>query len=493
MKLTKKFRISQVLSLSIALLFLMVFSISGTQAQGCSQPSNLNSNVLASGTVSVSWAAIPAAVSYVVQYRLGTSPVWLNGGTVTTPNQVLTGLATETVYSWRVRANCSTFSSTATFNSSGAVGGNTACSSPSNTIASVVTATTADLNWSSILGALYYTVQYRVINTLAWRSAGSVTGTQISVAGLTLGTEYEWRVKASCSVYSSVDKFTTLGGAGGGNSACSQPSNLDALPISNTVVSLAWSAIQEATSYTVEYRAGLAGTWINAGTTTGTMFNLSGLTANTAYQWRVKANCSAFSSEAVFTTTGSTTGGGGSTTCSSPSNTNLLSVAATSAVVQWEAQGGALNYTVQYRLELGGAYVTVGTFTDATATITGLTPLTKYQWRVKANCSPYGSDVQFETSAPVFALAQRQGTSQQANELKMSVFPNPATDDVVQIEAEPNSRLMIVDAAGQVVENIVTTNSVHTTNIAQFRNGLYLVRMQKADGSMQTTKFMVAH
>jgi Secretion system C-terminal sorting domain/Fibronectin type III domain len=465
----------------------------------CSQPSNLNANVLAGGTVSLTWSAAGGALNYVVQYRLGSTGTWTNGGTVTTTNQVIAGLLPERVYTWRVRANCSTFSSVATFTTGGNTGNNTACSQPSNLDALISVPGSATLSWSAVPESFYYTLQYRATGAIAWTTAGSVPGTSLSISGLVVGIEYQWRVKASCSVYSSVAAFNS--GGSGGNTTCSQPSNTGATSVTTSSAVLNWSGVQEALDYNVQYRRGLSGTWLNAGTTTGTSLTLSGLLANTEYQWRVKASCSDYSSEAVFTTLSSSTGGGtgtggGSTSCSAPSNTNTLLVTSTSANVEWEPQGGALNYTLQYRLELGSTYTTLGTFTGSTATITGLQPGVKYVWRVKANCSPYGSDNQFETpfsanfSTPA---AARPGTLISNNTL-LRIFPNPANSDVVQIANNANgAQLLVMNSAGQILANTILSESLHTLAITNWSNGLYIVRIQHSDGRSETSKLVVNH
>jgi hypothetical protein len=477
----------------VFLLFMLAMAFS-SNAQGCSQPSNLNSNVLASGTVALSWSASGGATTYTVQYRVSGTTAWVGGGTIATTNQVLTGLLPETVYQWRVRANCSTFSSIAVFNSGGGVGGNTACSQPSNQEANVTSPTTATLSWSAVEGALYYTVQYRLNNVGAWTNAGSVAGTSINIGNLALNSEYGWRVKASCSVYSSVALFNTGANGSGGNTSCSQPSNTEALLLSNTSVELSWTAIQEAQNYTVQYRQGLAGAWITLAPTTATFLVLSGLLENTEYSWRVKASCSDYSSQAVFTTGGSgggTGGGGGSTSCSAPSNTNTLAVTPTTASVEWEAVGGALNYTVQYKLELGGSYVTVGTFATANATITGLNPNTQYVWRVKANCSPYGSNVQFSTPASMgnTATAARQSQSNTA----LHIFPNPAMTDAVQIQAEAaGAQLLVFNATGKMVMNQNMADRQETLQLGTLTNGVYFLRLQYENGTTQTTKLVIA-
>lgn len=475
--------------------FSLILSVSATTAtaQGCSQPSNLNSNVLTGGTVELTWSAVGGAASYVVQYRVGNSGVWLNGGTVTTNTRVLTGLLPETVYTWRVRASCSTFSSVATFNSGGGVGGNTACSQPSNLDAFVTSTTSVSLSWSAIEGALFYNVQYRVASTLAWVNAGSLSGTQLNVGGLLENAQYEWRVKASCSVYSSVASFNTGSGGGGGNTECSQPSNQEAFALSNNSVQLSWSGVLEALNYTVRYRVGLTGAWVTLGPVTGTTVTVSGLAQNTTYYWQVKASCSVYSSEAIFTTGGTSgggSGGGGSTSCSAPSNTNTNAVFPTSAQVSWEPQGGALDYTLQYRLELGRTYTTVGTFTSSSATITGLQPGVQYVWRVKANCSPYGSDNQFST--PVFRMSRGNASGGVAVG-EMQLWPNPAASVVDIRVAETGAQLFLVNSVGQVVFQEVLTDLQNTINVANLNNGVYFARVQYNNGQAKTTRLVVAH
>jgi Secretion system C-terminal sorting domain/Fibronectin type III domain len=473
------------------LALLWLFYAPFAQAQGCSQPSNLNS-VVSPGAVALSWSTPGGATSFVVQYRIGNSGVWINGGNVATPNVVLGNLQPMTVYSWRVRANCSTFSSVAFFNSGGGVGGNVACSQPSNLNALVTSPTSANLDWSAIEGALFYRVQYRLGSVGTWTNAGSVTGTSITLNNLALNSEYTWRVQASCSVYSSVASFNT-GSTGGGNTECSQPSNQEALILSNTSATLSWSGIQEAFDYTVEYRLGLSGAWINAGTVTGTSLTLNNLTAGATYSWRVKASCSVFSSEAVFTMSGGSTGGGnggGSTSCSAPSNTNVVAVFPTSANIEWEPQGGALNYTVQYRVKVTqGAFTTLGTFTGSTATITGLSAGVEYEWRVKANCSPYGSEVSFTTPFAFTGMTLMQAGAKAG----LSAFPNPVKFDEFQLRSQiAGAQLSIINAAGQVVATQVLNDMQQTINVSSLQNGVYFLRVQSAKNAAQTLKLVIA-
>lgn len=492
MKSQFPYLLSRVLTTCTLVLTLLVAPAQFVHAQGCSQPSNLNANVVASGTVALSWSAIQGAANYRVQYRVNGAATWTNAPLVTTTNQVLTGLLPETVYQWRVRADCSTFSSIAIFNTGGGSGNNAACSAPSNLGAVITSPTSATLSWSAISGALYYTVQYRAGNAGAWTTAGSTTGTSLVLSGLLAETVYTWRVKASCSVYSSIATFNT--GGTGGNVSCSQPSNLSAVVLTTSSVSLSWSAIQEAFNYTVQYRLGTSAAWITVGPVTGTSITLSGLMSGVEYIWRVRASCSEYSSDASFTIPGSGGGGGGgSTSCSAPSNTNTNAVFPTYAVVSWEAQSGALNYTVQYRLATSLSYTTVGTVTTTTATITGLLPGREYVWRVKANCSPYGSDVQFATPN---ALAQVNSDADAllGQSVEFELFPNPVSSGQVQIRAafSEDAHIWMLNSMGQVVTQQRMSNYPHLLDVSSLRPGMYFVRIQPdRSDRVQTIRLVV--
>lgn len=469
-------------------MLLLCFSLSGSmQAQGCSQPSNLNTVNLTTTSVRLSWSAIQGSTNYTVQYRVGTVGTWTTASAGVTTNLTINGLLPSSVYTWRVKASCSTYSSIATFNTGGS-GGNPNCSQPSNLNVANLSTTSVNLTWSAIQGAFNYTVQYRVGTTGGWTTAPATTATNLTLSGLLQNTVYTWRVKASCSVYSSVAIFNT--GGSGGNPNCSQPSNLNATSISTSSANLTWSAIQGAFNYTVQYRVSATTTWITTAATTATSLTLSGLSSGTEYSWRVKASCSDYSSIAVFTTTSTSGGGGGgSTSCSAPSNTNTDVVLPTSASVSWEPQGGALNYTVQYRLATRATYTTAGTVTGSSIAITGLQPGVEYVWRVKANCSPYGSDVQFTT--PLTALRTTEITNEPAT-ATVSIFPNPANDQVQIRAALAGAQVVILDAMGRTLATDIIRDNIHSLNVSQLENGIYFVRLSYDNQLVQTERLLIA-
>jgi hypothetical protein len=106
-------------------------------------------------------------------------------------------------------------------------------------------------------------------------------------------------------------------GPGAPPPACATPVNLTTTAITTGGATLNWTVVSGAIGYNVEYKTTSATTWINVATAIATTsFNLTGLTAATNYNWRVRANCSNNNSnfsESGFTTL--TPGGGGGSNC----------------------------------------------------------------------------------------------------------------------------------------------------------------------------------
>lgn len=178
---------------------------------------------------------------------------------------------------------------------------------------------------------------------------------------------------------------------------CGDPTGLTSSSITNTSATVSWTAVGSATSYDVDYKLSSSATWINAATaTTSTSVNLSALTQGSAYDWRVRANCSGGSGNYVsaqFTTTSPVT-------CNTPTGLASSSVTSSSATVSWTAVSGANNYTVEYKLSSATAYTVAASAATTSVNITGLTASSTYDWRVRANCTSLSSafaNAQFTT------------------------------------------------------------------------------------------------
>jgi len=179
-----------------------------------------------------------------------------------------------------------------------------ACGNATGLSASSITNTSATVSWSAVSGALSYDVDYKAASSGTWiNAATATTSTSVGLSGLTQGTLYDYRVRATCSGGAGsyvAAQFTTT-------APCGTPTGLSSSAITSSGATVSWTAVSGATSYDVDYKLSTAGTWTNSITgTTSTSSAISGLSASTLYDWRVRANCASGASsyaQAQFTTT----------------------------------------------------------------------------------------------------------------------------------------------------------------------------------------------
>ncbi|MWV42838.1 chitinase [Paenibacillus sp. HJL G12] len=158
---------------------------------------------------------------------------------------------------------------------------------PTNVAVVSKSSTTVNLNWSAStdnVGVTGYTVYYG-------SQSLNVTGTSASISGLTPDTSYVFTVKAKdakgnqSAASSPLTVKTDAAGTGVDQTPPSQPGNLQVTGKTATSVSLSWTASSDnvgVTGYIVAYGA-------NSVNVTGTTATISGLTANTNYQFTVTA------------------------------------------------------------------------------------------------------------------------------------------------------------------------------------------------------------
>ena len=148
---------------------------------------------------------------------------------------------------------------------------------------------------------------------------GTSTGTTYNDTGLTLGTSYSYRVRATdaagnLSPYSNVASATTQNSD---TQPPTAPSNLVATAVSGSQINLSWTASTDnvgVTGYLVERCQGAAcSNFAQIGTSTGTTYSDTGLTSATSYTYQVRAtdsagNLSPYSNIATATTQGTIPG-----------------------------------------------------------------------------------------------------------------------------------------------------------------------------------------
>jgi hypothetical protein len=269
-------------------------------------PTGLTTTNITNVSATLNWVAVPGATNYTVQYKLGSATTWTTAGVTTATMYNLTNLTSNTLYNWQVKTDCSQYAAMQSFTTGNenTGGGNAACNFPANLLASNITTSSATLSWAAVAGATSYTVQYKPANSNNWLVAGTTVNNLYLLGGLTAATIYNWKVKADCSDFAAPMTFVTTSTGTGGGGSCSPPTSLTNNEIFNTSAVISWAPSVGATSYTLQIKLSSATNYATLGTVPNTTVTLNGLQPATSYNWRVKANCSFYSTSKFLTTLG---------------------------------------------------------------------------------------------------------------------------------------------------------------------------------------------
>lgn len=182
----------------------------------------------------------------------------------------------------------------------------TTCNVPGGLNATLISQSSATLNWAST-GAASYSVRYKPTTSTTWMTT-STASTSLGVSNLSTSTTYEFQVASVCSstsssAFSSSVTFTTL--ASSITTSCNVPAGLSATLVTKSSATLNWSSTGVA-SYSVRYKPTSSTTWVNA-STISTSLAVSGLSSSTIYEFQVASVCSgttlsSYSASTLFST-----------------------------------------------------------------------------------------------------------------------------------------------------------------------------------------------
>ncbi|MBS1510555.1 MAG: fibronectin type III domain-containing protein [Bacteroidetes bacterium] len=383
-----------------------------------------------------------------------------------------------------------------------------ACGDPTGLNASAITNTTATVGWTAVAIALSYDVDYKLTSTSTWTNAATATtATTVNLSGLTQGTTYDWRVRATCSGGSGnyiAAQFTTT-------APCSAPTGLTSSAITSSSATVSWTAVSGATSYAVDYKLNASSIWTSAtGSTTATSVNLTGLSAASLYDWRVNATCASgttaytaaqFTTTAVNTCPGTydvSTNGSASGAALIPFNTDIkglinpvgdndyykfvISTSGTATITlstlpaDYDLRVYKSNGTSQLAISQNG-----GTTNEViTRTYTAGT----YYARV------YGYSNAFNATN-CYTLRIDLGTATREDITysdKLSVSPNPVgttANLAFKAKTAGTAQVSIVDQTGAVVStqniSIVPGNNLKQLDVSKLPNGIYFVKLNTGD------------
>ncbi|MBP9790700.1 MAG: fibronectin type III domain-containing protein [Bacteroidia bacterium] len=260
------------------------------------------------------------------------------------------------------------------------------CAAPNGVSSTVLSSTSARLNWTAKTGIMYYNFRYRRTGTSSWTYDSTITNSK-TIYGLAASTSYDYQIQTRCnssstSGYGTRKTFTTTVATVN----CGTP-NVALFGTINKTASSAtvyWTGVSGALSYNVRYRVnGSSSAWTIVPASTVNA-NLTGLSASTQYEFQVQSVCSAgsssYSSSGIFSTNAS---------CGIPATASFTSTAITSssATLGWSAVTGATGYNIQYRVNGSGSTWTAANSTTTSKNVTGLSSATTYEFQVQTICA----------------------------------------------------------------------------------------------------------
>jgi len=495
-------------------------SFNTNAASACAAPSNLASSNIGTTTATISWAAASGVFNYTMEIKQASSSSWISLGNTSSTIVNISGLTSATVYDWRIRTNCNTGSSSyvqSQFTTNGAA----TCNVPSSVSVSAIASTTATVSWPAVSGAVNYTVELKTAATSTWSALLTTASVSTNLSGLIAATSYDVRVKTNCSTIASgytQSSFTTLSST---PVTCNAPASLSASNLSASGATVSWAAVSGGLNYSLEYKTNNSVTWIVvAASLSTTSFNITGLSASTLYDWRVKTNCSGTSSN--YTTSQFTTSAPVNTTCPGTSDLTPNETLATAATI-------SINTTILGKISPAGDNdyyrFVVNTTGSLGILLSGL--VADYDMRV------------YNSSGSTLKLSQNAGLTNESAELTLTagtyyiriygwngsnnatscynlkitpgtatifsesgifyagdfdakVFPNPVRGwlnyEITGMSG--TAKTSILDLQGRVHSTAVTKQTSNRMNVSNLESGFYFLRVEDEDKRSKVVKFL---
>ena len=278
--------------------------------------------------------------------------------------------------------------------------------------------TQVQLTWTASTDSGTGVAGYRIFRGNSATALATVTGTTYSDTGLTPSTNYSYVVRAfdnaspaNESASSAAASVTTL--AVPDTTPPTVPAGLTAIAASQTEVRLTWTASSDSGAGVAGYRVFRDNSATPLAMVTGTTYLDTGLAANTAYSYTVRAfdNASPANESTASAAAGVTTLVSADTTPPTvPSGLSGVAMSDSEVRLTWTASTDSGTGVAGYRIFRDGSTTPQATVTGTTYLDAGLAASTTYSYTVRAfdNASPTNQSA-VSTATSVTTLAPASG------------------------------------------------------------------------------------
>ena len=330
-----------------------------------------------SNTVTLSWGVNNFATGYIIErYSDGKWIQIANIASNTTVSCKTGSLSAGTAYRFRIKAYNSSSVSSYTYTSV-----ETLPADVGNFRCTARTTSSITLSWNRNTTATGYKLeQYKSRKWVQVAVINSNSTTSYRVTGLTAATAYNFRIRAyktsgNATAHSGYTNLSTL-------TSPTNVSNVVCAARSYNLITLSWNRNTTATGYKLEQYKG--GKWVQVAqinSNSATSYKVTGLTAATAYSFRIRA----------YKTSGNVTAHSGYTkynTLTSPTNVSSFKASkrtSSTVTLGWSKNSTATGYKLeQYK---GGKWVQVAAVSgnkNVRCTVSKLSRNTAYRFRIRA-------------------------------------------------------------------------------------------------------------
>ncbi len=336
-----------------------------------SQVKNLAANAVDTNKIQLTWYAVSGTPAHYVVYQGTDSVTMSQAGTAASTSFVAGGLLPATQYFFRISA-VSEANQEGEKSSAGET--MTKPSRPAKVTASSLDTTRIQISWNDISGKRAY---FRI-----YRGADS---TSLSLLDTTSATSYvNTALQPATKYFYSVSAVNTIGAEGVksyADSAVTIPSRvygLTAIAVDTIQINLSWNAVSGSPAHYNIYRGVDSVSMSIIGTSAGNSYAAGGLNSGERYFFRVSAVNEAGQEGLQSSSANSMTGP------SQVRNVVATSLDTTGASIRWNTVSGAIAYYEVYRGTDSSSVVDIDSTSLTTYTDTGLSPATKYFYKISA-------------------------------------------------------------------------------------------------------------
>ena len=348
-------------------------------------------------SISLSWNLTSTADSYEIDmYKNGK---WVYVAKISGNSYTVSGLSANTSYDFKVFSfRGSNYSNSAAVTARTATPAPAAPETVTGLKASGATTSSLTLSWNKTSTADSYEID--MYKNGKWVYVAKISGNSYTVSGLSANTSYDFKVFSfSGSKYSNSARLTAKT-ASGYSGTPATVTGLRASSSTSSSVTLSWNKTSTADSYEIDMYKN--GKWVYVAKISGNSYTVSGLSANTSYDFKVFSfSGSKYSNSARLT---AKTASGYSGTPATVTGLRASSSTSSSVTLSWNKTSTADSYEID--MYKNGKWVYVAKISGNSYTVSGLSANTSYDFKVFSfNGSKYSNSARISARTRGAVLA----------------------------------------------------------------------------------------